>query len=598
MVVAETSTVVTLAQLASLAILGGSLVLFAWGRWRYDVVAVAAMLAVVLAGFVSAEEALGGFGHPAVVTVAAVLVISRVLRNSGMVSVISAYLLPMTRGVVSHVAVLTILVTFASAFMNNVGALALLMPVALATAAKRQRSPSLLLMPLAFGSVLGGVVTMIGTPPNIIIATLRADYGSGPFELFDFTPVGVLVALAGVVFVSLFGWRLIPAQRRKAASLNQTFEISDYIMELRLSKSNLLVGLSIREAAELIGDEVLVVGLVRGKNKALYPSAWRTLRARDLLIVKGDPMVVENAIHRLNLELVVSDAKHVSMDELRLVEATVAPGSPLEGRDNAFIRRRTRRGVRLIAMARQGRAISTRLRSQIFSVGDVLLLQGEADTLDDQLNDLGLLPLAERELTLGQRRRLGRALAVFVAAVAATATGLISVSVAFLGAILAFVLMGMLPARDLYRDIDWPVLVLLGAMLAVGKALHHTGATTAIAEMLVLQTVELGPVAVLTVLMIATMCLSAVINNAATAVIMAPLSAEVAIQLGVNPDTFLMAVAIGASCSFLTPIGHQSNLLVMGPGGYRFGDYWRVGLPLEVVIIVAAVPVLLWVWPL
>jgi di/tricarboxylate transporter len=584
-------------QMLVCALLVAVLVFFAWGRWRYDVVALAAMFTVVVSGIVPSEQALQGFGHPAVITVAAVLVISRALRNSGIVDLIAARLTPYTEGTALHIIVLTGVVTLASGFMNNVGALALMLPVALATAAKRGRSPSILLMPLAFGSILGGLITMIGTPPNVIIATYRADLTGQPFAMFDFTAVGGVIALVGVLFIALGGWRLIPL-RNAASSGGNAFEINDYIMEVRAVEGCRLIGERLGEIEKLSNEEVIPVGLVRGKDTYIHPAPWRTLRTGDLIIVRAEPASLKNLIDDYGLELVTGDASGLEVKDLRLVEATVTPGSLLEGRDSAYLRRRTQRTLSLIAMARQGQPIRSRLRRQHFRAGDVLLLQGDAETVGDAITELGLLPLAERDLSIAQPRRIGLALGIFAIAIAAGALAYVPMSIAFIGAIVAYVVFGILPARDLYRDIDWPVIVLLGSMISVGAALEVTGTTELIAGAIVGLTGTLPALIVLGLVLVVTMTLSDLVNNAATALVMAPISVSIAGRLEANPDAFLMAVALGASCAFLTPIGHQSNTLVMGPGGYRFGDYWRLGLPLEVLIVLVGVPMIALVWPL
>ncbi len=588
----------TTAQIGMLALLLAILVLFAWGRWRYDVVALIGMLAVVMAGWVNADDALAGFGHPAVITVAAVLTISRALSNAGTVDLLTARVMPLTGPRYAHIGLLCLVVGFASAFMNNVGALALMLPVALASARKRERSPGLLLMPLAFGSILGGLATLIGTPPNIIIATYRADVTGQAFTMFDFTPVGGLVAVVGIAFLTLVGWRFLP--RGVGARDSSHVEIDSYICELRVMEASPLIGERVGDLPEVFSDDAMAVGLVRGKNQYLHPHPWRVLEEGDLLIVRTDPEALRPLLDKAGLELVaskLSGLENIKAEDLRLVEATVPPRSVLEGRDSAYLRRRTGQTVSLVAMAREGASIRSRLRDQTFRAGDVLLLQGEPDSIDDSIGDLGLLPLAERDIKVNRPMRAITGLLVFAGALVLGAT-LLPLAIALLAAVVVYVLIGLLPVREMYRDIDWPVLVLLGGMMSVGQALQATGTTDLVAGSIVQLTGALSPIWILTLVLVATMFLSDLVNNAATALIMAPIAYGVSQQLGVNPDAFLMAVAIGASCAFLTPIGHQSNTLVMGPGGYRFGDYWRMGLPLEIVVILVAVPAISYFWPL
>jgi di/tricarboxylate transporter len=578
----------TLDKALAFAVLVGALALFAATRLRHDLVAVTTLLAVVAAGLVPAADAFDGFGHPAVITVAAVLVISRALKQSGAVERLAALLLPWTRHPLAHIASLTVVVTVASAFMNNVGALALMLPVALATAAEHKRSPALLLMPLAFGSILGGMTTMIGTPPNVIIATWRADAAGAPFAMFDFAPVGLAVAVVGVAFVALAGWRLIPAERLRHNPPQQLFAIDEYLTELRLGEDSPLVGHDLAEAEALAREDVDVIGAAPG----------RALKQGDVLVLRADPETLKPLLGELKLTLVAAPSKDLAAGELVLAEAVISPGSPLERRDAAYLRRRTGGALALVALARQGRPVRRRLRRESFRAGDVLLLQGDRDSLEESFPALGLLPLAERGLELGQPRRIGTALAVFAAAIAAAASGAVPVALAFVAAIVVYVALGILSLRDLYRDIDWPVIVLLGAMIPVGRALESSGAAALVAEWVVTAAPGLPALAVLAFVLVVTMFLSDLINNAATALVMAPIAVGIAATLDANPDAFLMAVAVGASCAFLTPIGHQSNTLVMGPGGYHFGDYWRMGLPLEVAIVAVAVPMIAVVWPL
>ena len=588
-------------QLIIFLVLGLTLLLFAWGRLRHDIVAVIALVAVVVTGLVPPTSAFDGFGHPAVVTVASVLIISQALKNSGVVDLVAKALLPYTAHPLLHIAALTGVVTVASAFMNNVGALALLLPVALATAAQHNRSPAMLLMPLAFGSILGGMTTLIGTPPNIIIANYRAELGVPAFAMFDFSSVGMPVALLGVAFIAVLGWRLIPRERLSHNAPQQLFEIEGYITEVKVPEDSSLVGQLLRDVEALNVDEIDVIGLARGHSHAEPISPAHVLHHGDILILRADPAGLEPLLDKQGLELVTSATKayeRLNQDELTLVEGVIAPGSALEGRDVAYLRRRTQRSVALVALARQGQTVRQRLRRQIFQAGDILLLEGAADTMDEVFNDLSLLPLAERELRLGRPRKVGIALLIFALAIALGVSGLVPLTVAFVGAILIYVLTSILPLRDVYKNVDWPVIVLLGGMIPVGRALESTGATELIAASIVTITGGFPIWVILALVLVITMFLSDIINNAATALVMAPIAVEVADHLNVHFDGFLMAVAVGASCAFLTPIGHQSNTLVMGPGGYRFTDYWRMGLPLEILIVAIGVPMILLVWPL
>ncbi len=577
-----------------------ALVLFVWGRIRHDIVAGIALGLCVLTGLTSADDAFLGAGHPAVVTVAAVLIISDALKRSGVVDLITMRILALTRHPLMHVLSLTAIVAVASAFMNNVGALALMLPVALATAAKNERSPAMLLMPLAFGSILGGMMTSIGTPPNIIIASIRSETAGTPFNMFDFSAVGATVAALGVAFVSLIGWRLIPKERMNKSPTEQLFAIDDYLTEVRIPVASKLIGESVEDLDALDGNSVEVIGLAQRYGRTMnLPYRYR-LKEGDILILQADPGDIQTVLDRYDLELITSEDgnfRKMSGGELALAEGVIQRGSVLEGRDVQYLRRLSGSSLALVGLASQGQQVRRRLRRQTFQVGDILLLQGTADSLETQLPELGLLPLAERSLSLGLPRRVGLALGIFVVAIGLGVAEILPLTIAFTLAILVYLLLKILSPQQLYTPVDWPVIVLLMAMIPVGKALEETGLTQVLAEQILSLTASYPLYLTLGLTLVVTMFLSDVINNAATAVVMAPISMDIAAGLGVSADPFLMAVAVGASCAFLTPIGHQSNTLVMGPGGYKFSDYWRVGLPLEVMIVLAAVPMILMVWP-
>ena len=588
-------------QVLLFAILAGAMGLFIWGRYRYDIVAFGALVLATLLGIVPAPEAFLGFGHPAVITVAAVLVISRALQNSGVVDMIAARLEVATHNPLVHIGALTGLAAVLSGFMNNVGALALLMPVALQTAAATGRSPAQLLMPLSFGSILGGLMTLMGTPPNIIIASYRQELTGESFGIFDFSPVGVVLALGGVIFITFIGWRLIPKERRGNKATEDLFEITDYITELRVPEDSPVIGKGLKYIETLGEDEVLGIGVLRGDNHIIAGARYARLRVGDIVIIESDPSALAKIVESAKLELVGKEAfktEDLTSEEAGVVEAVIAPNSRLVRRTFAGLRLGKRFNMNLIAIARQGKPFKRRLDKVRLQEGDILLLQGERESLTETIVELGCLPLAERGLRIRSRPKPFLPVGVFAVALIFAVTGLLPVYVAFTAAILLLVLMQVVSVREVYASIDWPVVVLLGAMIPLGRALETTGGTDLIASGIVTVAGGLGPLFIMALLLVVTMTLSDVMNNAATAVVMAPIAATLATQLGVNLDPFLMAVAVGASCAFLTPIGHQNNVLVMGPGGYKFGDYWRMGLPLEVLIVTAAIPLIAIVFPL
>ena len=610
-------------QIAVIGLILVMFALFAWNKWRYDVVAVIALVALVALDAIlgktsrlveDPKRVLEGFGHPAVVTVAAVLIISRALRNSGVVDQISRSVMPFTKNQLQHILSLSLVVMILSAFMNNVGALALMLPVALKTAVDRQRSPTILLLPMAFASILGGMMTMIGTPPNIIIANLRVELTrelpekfiqESAFGLFDFFRVGGLVAVAGLLFIVLIGWRLIPGKAHKKPGMESLFQIDDYITEVRIPADCKWIGETVAEVENLVGEKMAIFGFIRKDNKVLPPNPDGIIQEGCRYVIKADPFELQGLIEEHGLHL-SKEMRH-RIDSLKgentgFTEAIVTSGSPLVDRTRTYLRRRSGNTMTLMAVARQNKPIRKQLKEVAFRVGDVLLLHGKTPEMDDTITELNLLPLAERELKVGTFSRIGLSLAIFAGAIGLSMTGF-PMTIAFLGAVLVYILCGILPLRDIYREVEWPIIVLLGAMIPVSQAFQSTGCTELIAQKINGMTEALPAWSMISLVMIVTMCLSDIINNAATAFIMAPIAVGISSTLllegsAVSPDPFLMAVAVGASCAFLTPIGHQCNAMILGPGGYRFWDYWKVGLPLEIVIVLLGTPLILYFWPL
>lgn len=592
----------TAEQLLIFGVLIATLGLFVWGRWRYDLVAMAALLILGICGLIPGGEAFAGFGHPAVITVAAVLVISRGLINAGVVEVIARVLGRIGDRPVVQVATLTGLVALCSGFMNNVGALALLMPVAICMARQSGKPPSQLLMPLAFGSLLGGLTTLIGSPPNIIVSSFRTQAELPPFGMFDFVPVGVGLVVVGVAFISLIGWRLTP-ERKGQPSPEELFQIEAYVTEVRVPTESKLVGQTIYHLEhEVVQDaDASVLGVIRDGRRQLAPSGYQIIRAEDILLIEAEPEALKSILDATGL--IQSESKpgeklKLGSDDVELAEVVLSADSRMLGRTAAELDLRHAHGLNLLAVARQGQRLRQRLSHVRFSLGDILLLQGEKKTFQEQLGQLGCLPLAGRGLRLDKPRKLLLAAVIFVPALALAALNVLPVQVTMVAAALIMVLLGLVATREIYSSIDWPIVVLLGAMMPVGKALETTGGAQLMADQILIIGRSLPAAVTVGMILAATMLLSNVVNNAAAAVLMAPIGLGVARGLGVSVDPFLMAVVVGASSAFLTPIGHQSNTLVMAPGGYRFGDYWRLGLPLSLIILAAGAPLILWFWPL
>ncbi len=570
-----------------------------WGRWRYDIVAFVALLAALLMGLVPKELAFSGFGHPATVIIALVLIVSRGLSNSGVIELLARYCIDAGRQLAAHIGIMSGLAAALSAVMNNVAALALLMPLDLQAARKSGRSPALSLMPLSFASILGGMITLIGTPPNIVIAEFRGDALGEPYKMFDFAPVGLVCAVVGVVYVALIGWRLLPGNRQSADAAKDLFDLADYIAEARVPAGSEIIGKRVRDLDELADKAgVEIVGLTRRGRRLPGLARIAQIKAGDVLIVEASPDSLEEAIGILKLEYVGKGEGLLDGDDLTLNEVVVQESSSLAGRSAMALKLLYRYRVALVGVSRQGRRFRENVRKLTLQAGDVLLLLGPDERLADVTGRLGLLPLADRGQRVIQRNKVWLAVGLFVGAIAVASFGLVYLPIALGCVVAAYVLSGIVPIRDVYNSVEWPVIVLLGSMIPLGAALQDTGGTTLIADGIVHAAAGFSPAIVLLLLVIVTMTLSDVMNNTATAVIAAPIALEIAARLGVSPDPFLMGVAVAASCAFLTPIGHKNNTLIMGPGGYRFGDYWRMGLALEIIIVAVSVPTILVVWPL
>ena len=600
-------------QILILIVLLGAVGMFLWGRWRHDMVALGALLACVAAGLVPAPDAFAGFGHPAVITVAGVLVLSRGLQTSGAVDVIARHVLPKEAGPTLSLAALVGLGAVLSGFMNNVGAMALLMPVAVQLAGRLDMAPGQVLMPLAFGTILGGMTTLIGTPPNLIVSSFRARTGPDGFAMFDFTPVGLAVAVAGVAFVAVAGWRLVPANRRPGS---EEFETGAYLTEARVPEKSTAVGMTLRRVEAEFGDaDAQIVGLVRNEVRMIAPHGGRRVAAGDILVLEAEVDALPEVLSTLGLKLeedrpsgsedgtpaaeASDDAgKGAAPDEIVLRELVVRPEAAIAGRSATDMRLRARYGLNLLAVSRKGRRSKSRLRTLRIAPGDVLLMQGSPDALSEFASDAGCVPLAERELRIPDTRMALIATAIMAGAVGGAAFGLLPAAISFAMGVLASMALRTVPPRKVYDAIDWPVVVLLGALIPVAGAMEATGTADLIARVLLESVAQGHPVVALTLILVVTMFLSDLMNNAATAAVMCPIAIGTAAALGVSADSFLMAVAIGASCAFLTPIGHQNNTLILGPGGFGFGDYWRLGVPLEILVVAVSVPLLLVVWPL
>jgi di/tricarboxylate transporter len=577
-------------QGALLAVLAGSLGIFVLDRWRFDIVAVAALMISVVAGIIKPDAAFAGFSSPAVVTVAMVLVITQTLARSGIVDDAARRCTDMAKTPTAQIGALCAFAALLSAFMNNVGALALMMPLAISTARRSGYSPGLILMPLSFATMLGGMCTLIGTPPNLLISSFREQATGHRFLMFDFLPVGLAVTAAGLAYLTFAGWRLLPRHRGAPRVDIDRFRVSDYVTEALIRPGSHWAGQKVERLEEERG--VTVIGVIRDGRRVFARPGTVRFQSGDIVLLETDTATLQHLVELEGLALVAQGA---GGRELRLTEAMVMPNALIQGSSALSLDLRERWGVNLVAVSRQGRRFEGRLRDANLSAGDILLLDGDQEIVAEAMEELGCIPLADRKLEF-EPRRTWLIVPVFAAAVTAAALDLASAAIAFTCAVLAMLAARIIRPASLYEAVDWPVVVLLGAMIPLGTAVQTTGLAGWIGEAVVMMAPTAGPTGMLAVILIATMAVTPVLNNAATVVIMAPVVINIAQQLGVSPDAFLMAVAIGASCDFLTPFGHHNNSIILGPGGYRFGDFWRVGLPLDLIVIVLSLLLIPRIW--
>ncbi|MGE0747618.1 MAG: SLC13 family permease [Rhodospirillales bacterium] len=580
------------------AILGGLLVLFVWDRFRYDLVALAGLAIAIAAGVVAPDKAFLGFGDDIVIIIGSALVVSAAVARSGIAETLLRPIAPWMTSTEVQIVVLVTLVAVLSAFMKNIGALAIFVPIAFQIARRSGKPASRLLMPMSFGALLGGLMTLIGTSPNIIVSRMRAEILGEPFRMFDFMPVGLALTAIGIAFLT-FGWRLLPRSREGTGG-GDLFSVEDYLTEVTVPAGSPMIGKTVADLEALAEGEVTVAAIIREKFRRYEPMSHWVLFEGDVLVLQCDARALEALAPKAKLELVhdATDERAERDRPTTVVEAVVSADSPLIGRTVEDLRLRDRYGVSVLALSRRGSRVATRLNRARFQSGDLLVLRGAEDRIGDSLAALNCLPLAERQLRLGERNHPLIAPAVLAVAMALAATGTASVAVAFFGAAVAILVLGALSLREAYETVEWPILVLLGALIPISEAMRATGGADLIAGWLSVAAQALPPPGALALVMVAAMAVTPFLNNAATVLVMAPIGAGLAQRLGLAPDPFLMAVALGAACDFLTPIGHQCNTLVMGPGGYRFGDYWRLGLPLSVIVVAAGVPLIMAFWPL
>ncbi|MDY6962127.1 MAG: SLC13 family permease, partial [Pseudomonadota bacterium] len=582
----------TTEQIFAFTIIGLMMVVFIWDRFRYDMVACCALIAAVAVGIVPFEEAFSGFSDDIVIIVGSALVVSAAVARSGIVDIAIKKFFPNLTSIRTQLALLMIVVAVLSAFIKNIGALAIMMPVAFQFSKRSGISPSKYLMPMAFSALLGGLMTQIGTSPNIVVSQLRADLTGTPFTMFDFTPVGAILTLVGITFLLFFHW-LVPSRTRQNTSLEEAVEIANYTSEATVSAQSNVVGRPLGELLKRGDGEVIATAILRGATR-MSPFPDLNLRENDTIILEGRSAAIDRVVSGAKLQLSGKPLKGrgQQLDDLISIEAIISRESPLSGLSARELALSYTRGVNLLAVSRRGQRLSERLRDLTLMAGDVIVLQGNRNALPGVMQDFALLPLAQREVMLGTKRKAFIPLVILAAAMISTALGWVPVAIAFFAAALGMAVFRAIPLTDLYKAVDGPILIMLAALIPVADTLRTSGASELIAGALGNMATGLPPWAALALILVTAMGVTPFLNNAATVLVMGPIAASFATALDYRPEAFLMAVAIGAGSDFLTPVGHQCNTLVMGPGGYKFSDYPRLGLPLSFIIVLVSVPTL------
>lgn len=581
-----------------LLIILAAVILFISNKLRYDVTAVIILMIAVLFNIIPLEQTFIGFANPAVITVACVMIISKIITNSGVLLPIISFIEKYSDNQLVYISLLTVITASLSAFMNNVGALGLMMPIALKISSKSKLPLSKVLMPMAFASVLGGLCTAIGTPSNILISSFRMDYLGEPYHLLDFTPMGIIIAIASLSFIIMLGWRILPNRQSniQQESMNKLLE---YLTEIKILADSPLMDLPYQQFETAFDEKIVCLGFIRNKRRKLQITTHDKVQINDIVIIETSPEQLKTMMQNKYLEVIgdTQPAEIIQAESMAIVEAVVPQGSRMENRSANSMRLRNRFDINIVGISREGTYIKERIKEKKLQGGDVVLLFGKIDNLIDTTNTLGLLPLTQH-ITPKSYQEKYLPILLFIISIILIAAKILPIAIAFTLVIIGLLITKTISINAIYTYIEWPIIILLGAMIPFGNAMQSTGTNTFIANVLLNFTNTVEPIFLLGSIMFITMLLSDVINNSATAVIMAPIALKLSHATMLNPDPFLMAVAIGASCSFLTPISHQNNTLVFGPGGYKFYDYIKLGLPIEIIILIVTLPILPIIWPL
>jgi di/tricarboxylate transporter len=571
--------------------------LFIWSKFRYDALAAGALVVLMILGVIPVNQAFDGFAHPAVITVALVLIISQGLKNSGLTGLVGKLIGGKSFSKFQFLISLMLIAAVLSSFINNIGALAILLPITLNICQKMDWHPSRFLMPLAFACILGGMNTTIGTPPNIIISEYKSTISDSGFNFFDFSYVGFSVTILSILFISIIGNKFIQL-RDDANAGSALIDLKGYLFEVEVTESSSAIGMTLSAFKKEAGEDTEVLGIVNETGGVKKVKNNLRIKAGQILVIKTPPDDVSSILDVFDFSI-PKELHSFEDDDLEEIEAMITPGSRLIGRKYEFFLKLAYEELNLLGLWRKGAKYRTRLTRETFKAGDVLLLgvrDLDEEDVTNKIKHLGLMPLMQRELqTIPSRSRLLKGLIFFLVSIVLVAFNILPTAAAFLLCVLGFARIRIIDS-NFYRDIDWPIIIMLAAMIPIGTALQTTGLSDVISSSISLFAADMSLFWLLFLILIVTMATTDIINNAATAVIMAPISAGIGLELGYAIEPFLMVVAVGASCAFLTPIGHQCNTVVMGPGNYKFTDYWRLGLPLDILIIAVSIPMILFVW--
>ena len=571
--------------------------LFIWSKYRYDALAAGTLVILIILGVIPANQAFDGFAHPAVITVALVLIISQGLKNSGLTGLVGKLIGGRSFTKFQFLIFLLFIAAILSSFINNIGALAILLPITLNICQKMGWHPSRFLMPLAFACILGGMNTTIGTPPNIIISEYKSTISDAGFNFFDFSYVGLSVTVLSIIFIAIIGNKLIRL-RDDATSGSSLIDLKGYLFEVEVNESSSAIGMTLSAFKKEAGEDTEVLGIVNENGGVKKVKNNLRIKAGQILVIKTPPDEISSILNVFDFSI-PKELHSFEDDDLEELEAMITPGSRLIGRKYDFFLKLAYEELNLLGLWRKGAKYRTRLTRETFKAGDVLLLgirDLDEEDVTNKIKHLGLMPLMQRELqTIPSRSRLLKGIIFFLISIILVTFNILPTAAAFLLCVLGFARIRIIDS-NFYRDIDWPIIIMLAAMIPIGTALQTTGLSDVISTSISNVAGDMSLFWLLFVILVITMATTDIINNAATAVIMAPISAGIGMQLGYDVEPFLMVVAVGASCAFLTPIGHQCNTVVMGPGNYKFTDYWRLGLPLDVLIVIVSIPMILFVW--